>query len=83
VTDGSGLNLNLHGQFAPDLYGLPGAMRRATTEDYDHFEALVSGAVERAATACGWHAHQWSTVRASLNNVCYQTFEITRSSAQA
>lgn len=78
LTDGSGLNLKVHGKFAPDLYALPGSVRRATTADYDHLEDLVGGAVQRMAAAAGWTAALWSTTRGSEGNVCYQTFGVTR-----
>lgn len=76
VTDGSGLNLKLHGRLDPSLYGLPGPQRRATTEDYARLEDLVSGAVVRFADSAGYAAHLWSSVRGSENNMAYQTFLI-------
>jgi hypothetical protein len=78
VTDGSGLNLKLHGQFNPALYGMQGAIRRATNKDYDQFEDLVYAAVVRAAASGGYTAQQWSSVRGSEGNVVYQTFEVRR-----
>lgn len=79
LTDGSGLNLKSRGRFDPGLYGLPGKLRQATRQDYDDFEELVTGAVERAAHLGGWTAHQWSSVRGSEGNVVYQTYLVTRS----
>jgi hypothetical protein len=78
ITDGSGLNLKLHGMFNPALYGLTGNTRRATTNDYNNLESLVGNAVVSFADATGWNATQWSSARGSENNVCYQTFLIER-----
>lgn len=76
VTDGSGLNLKLHGQFNPALYGLEGVQRRATTEDYGQFDDLVRGAINAFASSGGYTAQQWSSVRGSEGNVVYQTYLI-------
>jgi hypothetical protein len=78
LTDGSGLNLKMLGKYDPALYGLPGIKRQARNADYEAFEKLVTGAVERAAIAAGWQAHRWSSVRGSENNVIYQTYLVTR-----
>ena len=83
LTDGSGLNLKSRGRFDPSLYLLGGAKRQATRQDYDDFEALVTGAVERAAASGGFTAQQWSSVRGSEGNVLYQTYEITRRASDA
>jgi hypothetical protein len=76
VTDGSGLNLKLHGKFNPALYGLAGKVRQATTADYERLEELVHHAVQRFADLGGYTAQQWSSVRGSQDNVCYQTYLI-------
>jgi len=78
VTDGSGLNLKLHGKLDPSLYALDGTLRNATTDDYYQFETLVQGAVKRIASARQWKAALWSTTRGSEGNVCYQTYLISR-----
>jgi hypothetical protein len=78
VTDGSGLNMKLHGRFDPGLYAMAGPQRRATTDDYTGLEGWVSGCVERSATRAGWTAALWSSTRGSEGNVVYQTFGVTR-----
>lgn len=78
LTDGSGLNLKLHGKLDPALYALEGEQRRATTDDYHVLEELVTGCVERSATKAGWTAARLSSARGSEGNVVYQTFEVTR-----
>lgn len=78
ITDGSGLNLKFHGLFNPALYGLDGAVRRATTPDYERFDALVTSTVNNTAVQHGWVAEQWSSIRGSEGNVVYQTYAIRR-----
>jgi hypothetical protein len=78
ITDGSGLNLKMRGKIDPSLYGLSGATRQATQDDYEYFEQLVSRAVQHHASSWGWAAMQLSSVRGSDGNVVYQTFRVER-----
>jgi hypothetical protein len=78
VTDGSGLNLKLHGRIDPSLYALDEDQRRATTADFHVFPDLVAGAVRQIANEHGWAAALWSSERGSDNNVVYQTFLVSR-----
>lgn len=76
LTDGQGLNLKCRGRFNPETYLLDGEQRKATQEDYEHFEEIVTGFVERCANRHSFVGTQLSSYRGRENNVVYQTWLI-------
>jgi hypothetical protein len=73
LTDGQGLNLQLRGYFDPGTYLMPSeGMRRATREDYDAFEDMVTAFVERVAE--GWAPELISSYCGRKGHVVFQTW---------
>ena len=80
LTDGNGLNMKMRGNInLSEMYLVDGEKtRKATQADYEAFEDLVTGFVEKCAGRSGFTASQLSSYRGRENNVVFQTWLITR-----